>query len=225
MRYSRNESTLSAEENLRLRSFKVAIVGCGGLGGYLIEMAARLGIGTLTVIDGDVFNLSNLNRQLLSEESNMGLYKSHVAVERIRRINSDVKITSVPLYLDVNNADALLRDHDVVLDALDALRPRFIVQQACERLGIPMIHGAIAGWYAHVATIYPGDRLLEQIYPQPMQELDNPLGNPAFTPAFAASIQIAEMLKVLLERGDTLKGQLLQVDLLMHRYETIPLKA
>lgn len=223
MRYSRNETTLSPEENLSLRNFKVAVVGCGGLGGYLIEMAARLGIGHITGIDGDVFNLSNLNRQILSQEDNMGLYKSHVALDRIRLVNSEVQFTSVPLFLDANNADALLRGHDIVLDALDALRPRFLVEQACERLEIPMVHGAISGWYAHVATIYPGDRLLEQIYPQPVHELENPLGNPAFTPAFAASIQIAEMLKVLIGRGTTLKGQLLQVDLLEHRYEVIPL--
>lgn len=223
MRYSRNESTLSPEENQRLRDFRIAVVGCGGLGGYLIEMAARLGIGHITAIDGDVFNLSNLNRQILSEEANMGAFKSHVAVERIRRINSDVVVTSVPLYLDAANADALLSGHDVVLDALDALRPRFLVQEACERLDIPFVHGAISGWYAHVATVYPGDRLLDQLYPQPVHELENPLGNPAFTPAFAASVQIAEMLKVLLGRGDTLRNQLLQVDLYQHRFEIIPL--
>ena len=223
MRYSRNETMLSPEENHRLRTFKIAVVGCGGLGGYLIEMAARLGIGHITAIDGDVFNMSNLNRQILSEEANMGLYKSHVALERIRRVNSDVTFTSVPLYLDANNADALLKGHDVVLDALDALRPRFVAQEACARLGIPMVHGAISGWYAHVATIYPGEKLLEQLYPQPVQELENPLGNPSFTPAFAASIQIAEMLKVLIGKGETLGGKLLQVDLLNHRYEVIPI--
>lgn len=223
MRYSRNESTLAPEENLRLRSFRIAVVGCGGLGGYIIEMAARLGIGELTVIDGDVFNLTNLNRQILSTESNLGQYKTHIAVERISKVNKDVKLTSVPLYLDNANADALLRDHDLVMDALDALRPRFILQEACERLGIPFVHGAIAGWYAHVTTVYPGDRTLFKIYPQPIVELDNPLGNPSFTPAFAASIQVAEMLKVLLKKEGILRNQLLQVDLLNHRYETIDL--
>lgn len=223
MRYSRNELTLSPEENLRLRSFRVAVIGCGGLGGYLVEMAARLGVGAITAIDGDVFNPSNLNRQLLSTEANMGGYKSHAAQDRISKVNSEVKVTSIPHYIEEANAYDYLKGHDIVLDGLDALKPRFIVQEACRQLNLPFVHGAIAGFYAHVTTILPGDETLYKIYPQPISELDNPLGNPAFTPAFAASLQIAEMLKVLLCREGILRHKLLQVDLLSHQYELIDL--
>lgn len=221
MRYSKNEAMLTPEENASLSTFKVCVIGCGGLGGYVIEMLARLGIGHLTVVDGDVFNVSNLNRQLLSEEANMGMAKALVAVERIGRVNSEIKVVPVTEFIDVSNADRILAGHDVIVDALDAIKPRFIVQASASNLGIPMVHGAIAGWHGQVTTIYPGDDTLNEIYPRNLEVLENPMGNPSFTPALVASIECAEVLKVLLKKEGCLRKKLLQIDLLHHTQEVI----
>lgn len=221
MRYSKNEAMLTPEENASLRTFKVCVIGCGGLGGYVIEMLARLGIGHLTVVDGDVFSVSNLNRQLLSQESNMGLSKALVAVERVRSINSEVQVIPVTEYMDETNADRILAGHDVIVDALDAIKPRFIAQARASSLGIPMVHGAIAGWHGQVTTIYPGDNTLNEIYPRNLEVLENPMGNPSFTPALVASIECAEVLKVLLNKEDCLRKKLLQIDLLNQTQEVI----
>ncbi len=118
-RYIRNEQMLSHEENLSLRKRKVAVVGCGGLGGHIIEMLARLGIGHLTLIDGDVFEPSNLNRQLLSLPDNLGKAKTAVAAERVSTVNPDLEVTTHQAFLTQDNARDLLQGHDVICDALD----------------------------------------------------------------------------------------------------------
>lgn len=221
-RYVRNENMLSPEENLLLRKFRVAVIGCGGLGGYLIEMLSRLGIGHLTVVDGDVFEPSNLNRQLLSEPGNIGRSKALAAEYRVKQINPDVDVRAIHQLLTDANALEILRGHDLVCDALDNISSRKILQHAAAQLQIPMVYAAIAGWYAQVATIMPGDAILEKLYPDDSQKgAEAHLGNPSFTPALAASLQVAEALKVLLGKDGILKNKLLFINTLNHTYEVI----
>lgn len=223
-RYIRNESMLSPGENLQLRDFRVAVVGCGGLGGHILEMLARLGIGHITAIDGDVFEASNLNRQLLSRPDNLGQPKALEARRHIERINPDVQVTVRHLRLDPENAVNILKGHDLVCDALDNVSSRRIVQQAAEALSIPMVFAAIAGWYAQVTTIMPGDRTLDKLFPEGVEKgMETQLGNPSFTPALAASIQVAESLKVLLKKEGILQNKLLTINLLDQTYEVIDL--
>ncbi len=223
-RYIRNEQMLSPEENSRLRSFRVAVVGCGGLGGYIIEMLARLGIGHLTLIDGDVFEASNLNRQILSSPENLGRPKAPEAEKRVKQINPGIQVTAKQTMLSKDNAQGLLKGHDLVCDALDNISSRKVVADAANRLGIPMVFGAIAGWHAHIGTILPGGQLLEKIYPAGAEKgAETQLGNPSFTPALAASLQVAETLKVLLDKEGILKNKLLVIDTLKHEYQVIDL--
>ncbi len=223
-RYVRNEKMLSPEENQRLRSFRVAVVGCGGLGGHIIEMLARLGIGHLTLIDGDVFEVSNLNRQLLSLPGNTGKPKALAAEKRVRLVNPDISVAARHQFLTKENAKELLGHHDIICDALDNISSRRIVEEVASELNIPMVFGAIAGWYAHVGTIMPGGRLLEKIYPTNVNKgAETDLGNPSFTPALAASIQVAETLKILLDKEGVLKNKLLMINTLVHEYQVIDL--
>jgi molybdopterin-synthase adenylyltransferase len=218
-RYSKNQNMLSEAENQRLRSFRVAVVGCGGLGGYIIEMLARLGIGHITAIDGDVFDESNLNRQLFSLPANVGQSKALEAKSRIQKVNPEVTVNAIAGYLTAENALKLLSGHDVICDALDSMSARRVVQDAAEKTETPLIHGAIAGWYAQVCTIFPGDRTLDRIYPEEFNKGEEAeLGNPSFTPALAASVQVAEVLKVLLNKGETLRNRLLVINTLLHEY-------
>ncbi len=221
-RYIRNEKMLSHEENLSLRKRKVVVVGCGGLGGHIIEMLARLGIGHLTVIDGDVFEPSNLNRQLLSTPDNLGKPKAAEAEKRVRLINPDIKVAAREAFVTEDNARELLEGHDVICDALDNVSSRKIVAKAAEDLNTPMVFAAIAGWYAQIGTMMPGSRLLEKIYPADINKgAETKLGNPSFTPALAASLQVAECLKLLVNKEGILKHKLLMVDTLEHEYQVI----
>ncbi|WP_243279199.1 HesA/MoeB/ThiF family protein [Romboutsia sp. 1001713B170131_170501_G6] len=219
-RYERNIGTLTKSENDKLKDFKVCIVGCGGLGGYVIEMLSRIGIGYLKLVDEDIFDVSNLNRQILCNENNIGQNKVIEAKERIKLINNNVNIDIVSEHLDSNNCEKIINNCHVVIDALDNIKTRFVLQKYCETLNIPLIHGAISGWYGQVSTIYPGDNNLEDIYKY-KKEIDNKLGNPSFTPGLVASIQVSETIKVLLNKGEILRNKVLFIDLLYGEYNII----
>jgi molybdopterin-synthase adenylyltransferase len=224
-RYQRNMNALSPEENQRLKDFHVVVVGCGGLGGYIIEMLARLGIGALTVIDGDVFDETNLNRQLLSSEPNIGKPKVQAAVERIAQVNSLVKVNPIHGLLTAENGLAMISGTDLVFDALDNVSSRLILETLCEKAGVPLVHGAIAGWFGQVAVVIPGDQTLHSILPEGVNNgIETELGNPSFTPALVASIEVAEGMKVLLGRDGILRNKLLTIDLLNQEYEVLSLK-
>ena len=224
-RYQRNMNALSPEENKRLRDFHVVVVGCGGLGGYIIEMLARLGIGTLTVIDGDIFDETNLNRQLLSSEANLGTPKVQAAVDRLSLVNSQTKVNPIHGLLTSENGLEMIVGKDLVFDALDNVSTRLILEDLCETAGVPLVHGAIAGWFGQVSVILPGDRTLHSILPEGVNKgIETELGNPAFTPALVASIQVAEGIKVLLRREGILQNKLLTIDLLNQEYEVLSLQ-
>lgn len=215
---------LSPEENASLSNFKVCVIGCGGLGGYIIEMLARLGIGYLTVVDGDVFEETNLNRQILSDMNSLGKPKAIVARDRINIVNPLIKVKVINGMLTEENCTEILQGHDVVVDALDSIDARLLLQRQAEALNIPLVHGAIAGWYGQVTTILPGDRTLNILYKEKdTKGLEEELGNPSFTPALIASIQVSEVLKILINRGELLRKKLLVINTLNQEYEVINL--
>lgn len=219
-RYQRNMNTFSPEENQKMKDFRICVIGCGGLGGHIIEMLARLGVGQITAVDGDVFDETNLNRQLLSKESLIGREKALAAMDRIREVNSQVRVDPVVAFVKADNCREIIQGHDLVMDALDNMSSRKIVAAGCREEGIPLVHGAIAGWYGQVAVIRPEDRIVETIYPdQEEKGAETELGNPSFTPALVASVQVAEAMKVLFRKGETLEGKMLVLDLLHHQYE------
>lgn len=223
-RYNRNMNMLSREENESLKNFRVCVIGCGGLGGYVIELLGRLGIGTLTAVDGDEFEETNLNRQLLSSEEVIGKSKAFTAQERMKKVNSEIVIHPIHTFVTEKNCDEIIGGHHIVVDALDNMISRRMLEEHCEKLNIPLIHGAIAGWYGQVSTIMPGDRTLKKIYPADENKgAETELGNPSFSPALVASIQVAETLKVLLHKGEILQKKLLTIDLLAQEYETFDL--
>ncbi|AOT71749.1 HesA/MoeB/ThiF family protein [Geosporobacter ferrireducens] len=223
-RYSRNISTLSPAENESLSKIRICVVGCGGLGGHIIEMLGRIGIGFITAIDGDVFEESNLNRQILSDVPSLGQPKAIKAKERMLSVNPLIHVDPLVKRVDAQNVLEILRGHNLVLDALDNIETRFILQEAAEQLNIPFIHGAIAGWYGQVTTIFPGDDTLNDLYPNRQAKgLEKELGNPSFTPALVASIQVSEAIKVIIGRGELLRKKILFINTLEQEYDVIHL--
>lgn len=214
--------TLSSEENDKLKNYKVCVIGCGGLGGYVIEMLGRIGVGFITAVDGDVFQESNLNRQILSDTHSLGKSKSIAAKERMMNVNPLIEVNCVNELLTKENYPEILKGHDVIVDALDSIDARLMLQDACEGLNIPLVSGAIAGWYGHVTTVYPGDKTLNIIYGKKVGKgVEAKLGNPSFTPALVASIEVSEVIKVLIGRGELLRRRILFIDTLNQDYEVI----
>jgi molybdopterin/thiamine biosynthesis adenylyltransferase len=211
-RYNRNMPALSPEECAALREKHVCVIGCGGLGGYIIEILARIGVGKLTVIDGDVFDVTNLNRQLLSEEALLGMKKAQAAAERVKRINSEVSVTAYTEFFTPENGLRLLDGCDLVVDALDSPEARRILADACAKKDLFIVHGAISGWHGQITVVAPGSNVFNMLYP-PRSANAPKKGNPSFTPAVCASLQATEAVKLLCGRPSPLLGKLLLMDL------------
>ena len=138
-RYERNIGTITEEENEKLQACSVCVAGCGGLGGYIIEGFARIGIGYITAVDGDVFQPGNLNRQLFSTERNLGYHKALAAQERIRAVNSETELHPLCCYLTEENVEDIITDrYDAVIDALDNIPARRLLARICAKRGIPL---------------------------------------------------------------------------------------
>ena len=142
---TRQMSIVSKSEQTRFKESKIAVIGCGGIGGSAIEMLARMGVGELVIIDKDVFDFSNLNRQVMSSVDCIGKSKSEVTKEKIRLINPYVKITAFNEELNEENIEKIIGDCDIVIDALDNIISRIIISRFTNKKGIPFIHGAIHG--------------------------------------------------------------------------------
>jgi len=216
-RYARNYGLLGLEGQLKLLCACVAVIGLGGLGGYAVEGLARLGIGRLVLVDGDVFVDHNLNRQVLSCEDNLGQSKAHVAAERVRQVNGAVEVQSYAEYATDESLQRILQGVDVVIDALDRLPTRLMLQDAAAEAGVPMVHGAIAGAMGQVMTILPGDGGLRALYGDgelPEHGAEAELGTPAPSPMLIAALQVQETIKLLTGAGELLRGRLMFVDAL-----------
>jgi len=222
-RYLRNLKMLSLEDQKKLKDTKVLVAGCGGLGGYVVEMLARLGIGFITVVDDEVFEETNLNRQLFSDVNTIGKKKALVAKEKILAVNPEVSVNPVLTKIEENNAKEIIAGHEMVVDALDSIPHKILLERTCEDLKIPLIHGAIAGWYGQVTTVLPGDKTLSIIYKNRSNGIEKELGTPSFSPAVIAGIQVSEVVKISLKRGEILSKKLLYVDLLNQEYHKIEL--
>jgi len=220
-RYIRNRDAISMTEQIKLAESCVAVVGSGGLGGHVILHLARLGIGCLKVVDYDCFDETNLNRQALSDTSVLGKSKSGTAGQRVAAVNPAVEVLPFSQQIDTNNAGDILADAHVIVDALDNVSDRFVLEQAAGHLKIPFVHGAIAGFEGQMMTILPGDKGLQQLYGKKPPKKKDPfapeaiLGVPALAPALISTFQAMEVVKILLNRGAVFRNKMMHVDLEM----------
>ena len=214
-RYLRNHDAISEAEQAVLSEKRVLVIGCGGLGGYVIECLARIGVGHLRVVDGDVFEESNLNRQLLSSTMNLGRPKILAAQQRVMAVNPLVEVEAFQTSLTAKNSIELLAGCDVAVDALDNIQSRLLLQHAAKNAGIPLVHAAVAGWVGRVCVIQPGQDLLNIFYPNnnEVSAEEQEMGTLSFTAALTASWQAAETVKLLLGKPG-LHCEILEVDLM-----------
>ena len=155
---SRQMSIVTRSEQERFKDSKITVIGCGGIGGETIEMLARLGVGELTLVDEDSFDLSNLNRQTLASITDLNLDKSSVASEKVRLINPYVKVNNFNEHVNQSNIEEIIGDSDIVIDALDNVLTRVIVSRTAKEKKIPYIHGAIHGTLGQITVFLPDSK-------------------------------------------------------------------
>lgn len=212
-RYIKNIGPLSQFACSELLNKKFFVAGCGGLGGYIIEMLLRLGVSHITVADGDTFSSSNLNRQLYSDLTSIGALKVKSAQNRAAAVNPEVSFIAVPDYISENNAEDLISGHDIVFDALDNFPARRVLYRACKKQNIPCIYGAVEGWVAACGIAMPDDDFLDKVVGSGNIEEETPRSVLSFTPAVAASLQVSLGVKLLCNLPHE-KGKLYYFDLL-----------
>lgn len=212
-RYVRNLGSFGPEDQARLLESAVAIIGLGGLGGHLAEHMARLGVGRLTLIDGDSVAESNLNRQLVSEMNTLDNPKSLAARKRVWDVNPAVEVDARQVFADENNLPELLSGVNLVLDGLDHVPSRFLLERRCRELNLPLVHGALSGLAGQVMTIFPGDAGLEALYGPEGADKARAGSVLTMTAAAVASVQAAEALKILLGWDGLLRNEVLLMDL------------
>lgn len=218
-RYLRNREALSLQDQLTLARSCVSVVGAGGLGGHVILLLARLGVGHLIVVDRDIFDETNLNRQALCNEKTLGKSKAEEAAAAVGSINPGVLVTSYPIQLDSSNAEGMLTGSDAVVDALDNVPDRLMLETAVKKLGLPLVHGALAGFEGQLMTIFPDDPGMNLLYKgesvneNRAKSPEAILGVPALMPSLIATLQAMEVLKIILKRGRVFRKTILHLDL------------
>ena len=152
---SRQMSIVTKSEQTRFKDAKITVIGCGGIGGDAITMLARMGVGSLNLVDEDEFDMSNLNRQGLANLTNIGISKSQVAKETLRLINPYTKVTAFNERLTEDNVANIVADSDIIIDAVDNLITRIIVSRYAKENNTPFIHGAIHGTMGQMTVFNP----------------------------------------------------------------------
>ncbi len=209
--YFNNLGVMSKEDLETLSQKRVLLVGAGGLGGHVANSLIRLGVMHLMIVDFDVYDFSNLNRQLFASQDTIGMYKADIVAAALRRIISDASIESKIARIE-DIPSNLIKEYDIIIDAVDNIDSKKYIAKIAGELNKPLLHGACGGWYGQVGLILPGNKLIFDLYDKE-EGLEEKLKNPSFNPAVIANIMVSEFLKFIQKDKQATINQLLLVDL------------
>ncbi|MEG2920371.1 MAG: HesA/MoeB/ThiF family protein [Acinetobacter sp.] len=205
---------IEAQEKLKLAN--VLIVGCGGIGCTSAELLARAGVGQITLIDADTIEMSNLQRQIAYVEENIGFYKSEILAKRLKQINPHIRIESYTSKLDESNAEQLISTQDLVLDGCDNFTTRYLVNQICTQLNVPLISASAIGFQGQLFMVEGDSACYECLFPKEEHANESlrcaDSGVLATTPNVMASLQAHHALLYLGLAKTPLKQKLLLWD-------------
>ncbi|HEX2557913.1 MAG TPA: ThiF family adenylyltransferase, partial [Nitrososphaera sp.] len=201
----------------KLRSAKVCVVGAGGIGNPVITQLVAMGIGKLRIVDRDVIEVTNLHRQHLYTDDDIGKVKVEAAAERLRKLNSGVEIEPVPTSVTKFTAENIVKGFDLVIDALDSVDARYALNDACIKHNIPLIYAGAIGVTGSVSTILPNNSAcLRCMFPELNEEEMPACSTEGVHPSIlylVAGIQVSEAVKIIKGQQPTLVNKLLYIDL------------
>ncbi len=209
LRYSKNIGTLTKAGQQELNEKKVLVIGSGGLGGVVLEGLARMGVKTIGVCDFDVFDETNLNRQLLATEDALGKLKTSIATKRIKSIDKTISVNSYSEAFPNGAIDNDIDNYDIIIDCLDSLQTRLLLEKYCIDKNKLVIHGAIGGYYGTIGVISNENRLIEKFtknMDNDTESTDKIMGNPYSIVAVIGALQVHLAINVLLGREYLKKG-------------------
>jgi molybdopterin/thiamine biosynthesis adenylyltransferase/rhodanese-related sulfurtransferase len=231
-RYSRHFllPEVGEEGQAKLLKSKVLMVGAGGLGSPSAYYLAAAGVGTLGIVDNDVVDLSNLQRQILHNNDRVGMPKTESAKLTLQSLNPDVRVVTYQDRLTSRNIMEIIKDYDVIVDGCDNFPTRYLVNDACVLAGKPNVHGSIFQFEGQATVFYPGKGPCYRcLYPEPppadMAPSCQEAGVLGVLPGLIGVIQALETIKLILDKGTTLVGRLLCFNTLTMEISTLTLKA
>ena len=202
---------------LKLKRAKACVIGVGGLGSSVVRQLAAMGVGYIRLVDRDVVELSNLQRQHLYDTEVIGYPKAEVAADRLSRLNPYITLEPLTMSINSENAEALVRGMDVVIDGLDAMKPRYAINRACVGLGVPYVFGAAVMTYGNASAIIPKETpCLECFYGNIDDSLIPTCAVVGVHPSILgiiSSVEVSEAIRILLGEDPILKGRLLHASL------------
>jgi molybdopterin/thiamine biosynthesis adenylyltransferase/molybdopterin converting factor small subunit len=201
----------------KIRNAKVCVVGAGGIGNPVITQLVAMGVGNLRIVDRDVIEVTNLHRQHLYTDDDIGRVKVEAAAERLRRINPGVQIEPVPTSVTKFTAESIVKGFDIVIDALDSVDARYALNDACIKLNIPLIYAGAIGVTGSVSTILPNkSACLRCMFPELNEEEMPACSTEGVHPSIlylVAGVQVSEAVKLIVGKEPTLANKLLYIDL------------
>ena len=222
-RYQRQILLFGEEGQEKLKGAKVFIAGAGGLGSSISIYLAVAGIGKITIADHDTVALSNLNRQILHRDSEIGKNKADSAREKLTRMNPNIEVVVTLPTIEPGNADKLVGDADLIVDAMDNFPTRYLLNKAALTKNVPLFFGAVNGFYGQTTTIIPGKTAcLRCIFPAPPPSEVFPVVGA--TPGIIGCIQATEVIKYIVGLGSLLENRLLIWDGLQATADEVLLK-
>ncbi len=223
-RYNRNMliEQIGEEGQKKLSQAKVLVCGAGGLGSTVLTSLASVGIGTIGIVDNDVLELSNLNRQYIHKFENLGKIKVESAKKWINEFNPDTCVNTYQIRLDENNYQDIVKDYDLIMDCFDSFKSKFLLNKIAVETGKTLIHGGVTEFFGQVTTIIPHKTAcLNCILPQEDAYVIKGVLSPAVS--VIASIETMEAVKVILNIGERLENKFLSYDGLNMKFKTINL--
>lgn len=225
-RYSRHLllSGVGEEGVLRLRSARVLVVGCGGLGSPVMLYLAAAGVGTLGMMDADVVDFSNLQRQIIHTTPDVGVSKLHSAAAKVKALNPDVKVCLHETRLTEDNATSLLEPYDFIVDAVDSWSSKLLINDACVAAGKPFCHAGVQGFSGQLMTHLPGRPCLRCWLgdaPTPKAGQATPIPVAGTVVGILGTLQATEVMKFFTGVGTLCTNRLLVVDALTMSFESL----
>ncbi|MCD6266290.1 MAG: HesA/MoeB/ThiF family protein [Deltaproteobacteria bacterium] len=216
-------ANIGEEGQEKLKRARVFIAGAGGLGSPAAIYLTAAGVGMIRVVDHDRVELSNLNRQVLHWDEDVGKKKAASATEKLKKINHEVKIEAIEETITDANVFQLIAGFDVIVDAMDNLPIRYLLNKAAIKKNIPFFHGAVSGFEGRAMTILPGiTACLRCVYRGDLPKEKIPVIG--VTPAVIGCIQATEVIKYIVGIGELLKNRLLIYDGLDMKFTAFKVK-